>query len=269
VTQVVPAHVSGLCLGSGVASSSALARRPSLCEGDRMRLPRLRKSRLVAGGDSEAPHFDLDAPGSRFTMRPALAVGLGPDWMERSEEKGDFAKAAISSEFGKSWLDSDPDLGRVKVLKGTQGRGAAGWIPVVEWLGLHAAGGLVGLGASQAARAGIRRIRERIRQAKASNRRPLVSRGLAAFLAMEHVFETTDETQILHVEFAQEPSVLGGRSPTEPSYTGLEPWIVSLVNGSRRTRYVLVVSAEGDIEGCTTVPAGEFEPMFGLLPPTE
>ncbi len=97
----------------------------------------------------------------------------------------------------------------------------------------------------------------------------MVSRGLAATLAMEHVFETTDETEVLHVEVVQEPSVLGGRPPSETSYTGLEPWIVSLVNGSRRTRYVLVVSAEGDIEGCILVAAGEFEPMFGLLPPTE
>lgn len=86
---------------------------------------------------------------------------------------------------------------------------------------------------------------------------------------MEYVFEETDERQVLHVEAVQEPSVLGGRPPSELSYTGLEPWIVSLVNGSRKTRYVLVVSPEGDIEGCITAPAGEFDYMFGLLPPTE
>lgn len=130
-------------------------------------------------------------------------------------------------------------------------------------------GGLVGLAAGQAAREGIRRIREKIREAKASGHGPLVSRGLAAALATEHVFESTDETQVLHVEFAQEPSVLGGRAPTETSYTGLEPWIISLVNGSRRIRYVLVVAPDGDVQGCIMAPAGEFDPMFGLLRPTE
>jgi hypothetical protein len=71
------------------------------------------------------------------------------------------------------------------------------------------------------------------------------------------------------VEFVQEPSSLGGRRPTETSYTGLEPWVVSLVNEPRRMRYILVVSAEGEIEGCIAVEAGPFEAMFGLLPPTE
>ncbi len=86
---------------------------------------------------------------------------------------------------------------------------------------------------------------------------------------MEHVFEATDETEVLNVEFVQEPSVLGGRSPSETSYTGLEPWIVSLVNGSRRMRYVLVVSAEGEIQGLVTAKAGELDPIYGLLPPVE
>jgi hypothetical protein len=189
--------------------------------------------------------------------------------MERSEKQTGVARTAIGTEFGDDWLEEDPDIGEVRVLDGVQGRGAAAWIPVIEWLGLHAAGGLVGLGAGEAARAGLKRIRAKIERARSEDHRVMVSRGLAANLAMEHVFEMTDEMEVLHVEIAQEPSVLGGRPPSETSYTGLEPWIVSLVNGPRRTRYVLVVSAEGDIEGCISVAAGEFEPMFGLLPPTE
>lgn len=218
---------------------------------------------------SSSGQLDLDTPGSRFTMQPGMAVQVGRRWMEQSEKQTGVARTAISAEFGDDWLEEDPDIGEVRVLDGVQGRGAAAWIPVIEWLGLHAAGGLVGLGAGEAARAGLKRIRAKIERARSEDHRVMVSRGLAATLAMEHVFETTDETEILHVEIAQEPSVLGGRPPSETSYTGLEPWIVSLVNGPRRTRYVLVVGAEGDIEGCISVASVEFEPMFGLLPPTE
>ncbi len=88
-------------------------------------------------------------------------------------------------------------------------------------------------------------------------------------LAMEHVFETTDETDVLQIEFAHEPSSLAGRPLSETSYTGIEPWIVSLVNGSRKTRYVLAVSPEGDIEGCIATPVGAFEAMYSPLSPKE
>lgn len=225
----------------------------------------------LARSDRSGPRFDLEARGSRFTMRPALAIQMmGPKWRERAEERyKDAARLAIGSELGEDWLQPDPDLGKVKALNGSHGRGASGWIPVLEWLGLQAAGGIVGLGAAEGARAGIRRIREKIREARQDDHRPLVSRGLAAFLAMEYVFENTEEREVLHVEVAQEPSVLGGRPPSETSYTGLEPWIVSLVNGPRKTRYVLVVSPEGDIDGCITAAMGEFDYMFGLLPPTD
>jgi hypothetical protein len=233
-----------------------------------MEWPR-RKKHVATTAGPEPSSFDLDVPGSRFSMSLAAAIGLGPEWMEKSESKKDLARTAIAAGMGESWLEGDPELVKPKVLDGSIGRGASGWIPVLEWLGEHAVDGFIGFAAGEAARVSIRRIRERLQEATASGHRPMVSRGLAAALAMEHVFETTDETQVLHVEFAQEPSFLGGRPPTEPSYTGLEPWIVSLVNGSRRIRYVLVVAPDGDIRGCITSPAGEFDYMFGLLPPTE
>lgn len=88
-------------------------------------------------------------------------------------------------------------------------------------------------------------------------------------LAMEHVFETTDETDVLQVEFANEPSSLAGGSLSETNYTGIEPWIVSLVNGSRKTRYLLAVSPEGDIDGCIPTPVGAIEAMYSPLPPNE
>jgi hypothetical protein len=211
--------------------------------------------------------FDFEAAGSRFTMRPALAIQFGGQWREESESRSGVARDALVSEFGEGWLAHDDDLGDVRVIDGARGRGAAGWIPVLEWLGSAFGEELIGLGVGAAARAGIRRIRIKIKKAKKGDHLVLISRGLAAFIAMDHVFESTDETEVLHVEFAQEPSVLGGRAPMETSYTGYEPWIVSLVNGSRKIRYVLVVNPDGGIVGCITAPAGEFDHMFGLLPP--
>ena len=196
-------------------------------------------------------------------MRPALAIGFGGRWREESESRSGVAKDAIVSDLGEEWLARDAALGEVKAVDGVRGRGAAGWIPVLEWLGLQVAA----LGVAGGIRAGIRRVRDRIKEATEKDHRVLVSRGLAALLAMEHVFETTKETEVLSVEFVQEPSVLGGRPPSETSYTGLEPWIVSLVNGSRRMRYVLVVSAEGEVQGMASAEAGKLDPMYGLLPP--
>ena len=216
------------------------------------------------GGGSRSD-LGLELEGSRFVMRPALAIQFGGEWREKSETRSGVAREAITTDFGDDWLARDDVLGEVEAIDGIRGRGAAGWVPVLEWIGFQVAG----LGVAEGVRAAIRHLRERIQEAKAKGHRVLVSRGLAAALAMEHVFETTTETEVLNVEFVQEPSVLGGRPPTETSYTGLEPWIVSLVNGSRRMRYVLVVSAAGEVQGMVQAEAGEFDPDYGLLPPVD
>jgi hypothetical protein len=102
---------------------------------------------------------------------------------------------------------------------------------------LHAAGGVVSYGAGWATREVIRRIRNKIEEARSSEHRVMVSKGLAAALAAEHVFEMTNETDVLHAEFVHEPSSLAGRPITETSYTGIEPWIVPL----NRLRKLVVV----------------------------
>lgn len=213
------------------------------------------------------PSFDLEAQGSRFTIRAALAIQVGPDWIDRSEREAGVARRAVSTLFGDDWPGDDPDMGEVSVLDGAQGRGAANWIPIIEWLGDKAGGGLVGLAVGQAALAGIERIRTKIEEARSGGHRVMVSRGLAVRLAADHVFAATRETGILQAEFAEEPSSIAGRSVTETSYTGFEPWIVSLVNEARRTRYLLAVDPEGEIQGCLATPMGKFEPMFSPVPP--
>jgi hypothetical protein len=194
-------------------------------------------------------------------MRPALAIRVNREWVERSERETGVARRAIAVEFGEEWAADDADIGKVKVLDGVRGRGAAAWIPVVEWTGLQVASGLMG----QAALAGIERVWAKIRDARSSEHRVMVSRGLAATLAMRHVFETTNEKDLLQVEFIYEPSMLAGRPLTETSYTGIEPWIVSLVDGSQKSRYLVAVNPEGDIEGCIATPVGTFEAMYSPL----
>jgi hypothetical protein len=194
-------------------------------------------------------------------MRPAFPIRVDREWVERSERETGVARQAISVEFGEEWAADDADIGEVKVLDGILGRGAAAWIPVVEWTGLQVAGGLMG----QAALVGIERVWTKIRDARCGEHRVMVSRGLAAALAMRHVFETANEKDLLQVEFIYEPSMLAGRPLTETSYTGIEPWIVSLVNGSRKTRYLMAVSPEGGVEGCIATPIGTFEAMYSPL----
>lgn len=199
-------------------------------------------------------------------MRPAFAVQVGLEWRERSEKERGVARRAISAEFGDAWVgDSDG----MKVLDGVQGRGAAGWVPVLEWLGVQAAGGVISYGAGQAAGEIAKRIWAKVREARSAGHRVMVSRGMAAMLAIEHVLLETDESEVLTAEFVHEPSALAGRPVTETSYTGFEIWVVSLVNKSRTTRYLLAVSPDGEIEGCVPIPMGEFEAMFSPVPPSE
>ena len=209
--------------------------------------------------------FDLEAPGSRFTMRPAIAVQVGPEWRERSEKEAGVALRAISEEFGDAWIASDPDIGDITVLDGVQGRGAAGWVPVLEWVGLQGANGVISYGAGQVAGKVAKRIWAKVREARSAGHRVMISRGTAALLAIEHVLLEVDESEVLIAEFVHEPSSLAGRPVSETSYTAFEIWIVSLVNESRTTRYLLALSPEGDIDGCVPVPMGEFEAMFSPL----
>lgn len=195
-------------------------------------------------------------------MRPAFAIRVDREWVGRSERETGVARRAVAIELGAEWVADDADLGEVKVLDGVQGRGAAAWIPVVEWMGLQVASGLMG----QAALVGIERVWAKIQDARSGEHRVMVSRGLAATLAMRHVFETTNEKDLLQVEFIYEPSMLAGRPLTETSYTGIEPWIVSLVNGSRKARYLVAVNPGGDVEGCIATPVGTFEAMYSPLP---
>ncbi len=215
--------------------------------------------------ESSDSQLDLEAPGSRFTMRPAFAVQPGPEWRERSEREKGVARRAISAEFGDAWLSSDPIAGDVRVFDGVQGRGAAGWVPVLEWLGIQSTGGVISYGAGQIAG----RIWDKVREARSAGHRVIISRGMAALISSEYVLREIGEPEIVVCEFVHEPSALAGRPVSETSYTGFEIWIVSLVNESLTTRYLLAVTPDGEVEGCVPVPMGEFEAMFSPLSPSK
>jgi hypothetical protein len=79
---------------------------------------------------------------------------------------------------------------------------------------------------------------------------------MAVLLAIAHV-EGTGESGPLQVETADETTTIAGREPSESNYVGYEPWIVMLV--SRSTRYIVVVTPNGEIAGSLAIPMSEAE----------
>jgi hypothetical protein len=90
----------------------------------------------------------------------------------------------------------------------------------------------------------------------------LVSRGYAALLAIDHILSDGAEDGILDVEAVEEPSSFGGRSLTEISYVGADPWIVLLLNESRTRRYLVAVSPDGWILGAMGLPVDEIQRAY-------
>jgi hypothetical protein len=125
------------------------------------------------------------------------------------------------------------------------------------------------MAASQSVLAAYRQLRQKVEEAKASGHRVRVSRGLAVMLAAQHVVDECEDPGPLQLEFADEPSYLAGRPITETSYTGFEPWLVSLLNQARKRRYLLIIGPEGDVQGCVKTPLGAFEAMFSPVPPID
>lgn len=212
--------------------------------------------------------FDPDSPGSRFTMRPSIGLVAGEDMAVRAERgERDVARTAFSTLVGPWIMESHPELGEGRLVDGAVGRGAAGWMPVLEWFLEISAAGVVGAAAWEAVRHASREARavlDRIRGE--SKARFYVSRGLAALLAVEDVTQSGSEAGPLDIEAVEEPWTIGGDPPPEWNYVGVEPWIVLLVNRDRTARYVVVVRPDGTIAGRLRVEMGEFEGFFSRIP---
>lgn len=211
----------------------------------------------------EGMDWDFQAPGSRFTLRPAFAVVVPED--DWHEVAGGDARSALERQVG-SWAvdEADPELGAAVLVDGSAGRGAEVWIPVLEFLFDSAAKGVVGAAAGQAALA----IWRRLRRSRANGPDDVagspifVSRGAAVLLAAAHVHEAHNHEDSWALEAADEPMGMAGEATHEMGYAGVEPWIVLLRSASARMRCVVLVSPDGTILGATCTPLSEAELLF-------
>jgi hypothetical protein len=209
--------------------------------------------------------FDPEASAGRFNRRLAVAV-LVPeyDWPPYGSHE-DAIGEAVRQRAGAWLLEEDQTLGRPKAVNGSIGRGAEGWIPIVEW-GASAIGeGAIDLLIAAAAAEIIRRLRRRPEgQREEASKAPafFISRGMAAAVAADAVAREFGSDGALEVEAVEEPSSIAGIPISEISYVGFEPWIVLLRHIGRRSRYVVVVEPAGGISGLIESPLSEWEVLF-------
>ena len=210
---------------------------------------------------------DPNGQGSRFTGRVALAFtsrrhrrSIYENDPDRIDSRGVVRDA----------LGADPkafsEFGRGVVVDGGYGRGASGSAAVVEWT-LDAIGtGVMGAAAWAAVTSAARRMRALVEELWAAEVRFLVSRGTAIILAIAHVLEHFEETEVLDVEAATEPSSLRGMPASELNYVGAEPWLVALVNRPRTMRYIAAVEPDGRISGVLSLPMSEDDALYFDFP---
>jgi hypothetical protein len=136
---------------------------------------------------------------------------------------------------------------------------------VLEWAGAAAGAGVIGALSWEATKAmarGTARIIGRFRnrpEAKA-----YVSRGFATLIALDAVLRR-NESAILAVEAADEPSAFGEVPTPELNYVGIEPWVVLLVDFAAKRRWIVVVRPTAQVIGMLEVPLEEYEEMYSRV----
>lgn len=215
-----------------------------------------------------ADGWDPEAPGSRYTTRVALGLPVqGEEYMHRAErgEQG-LAEAVVRDVLGDT-PGIGSDLGSLQAVEGSLGRGASGWLAVAEWTADAIGQGVVGAAAWVSFIRVGRWLQERIEALDREGQRVLVSRGAAILLAANHVLSKTTEEGPLGCEAAEDPVSMSGDVPSEFNYTGIEPWLVSLVNADLTTRYVVAIGAEGMPLSLMQMPMTEVERVYSRLGP--
>jgi hypothetical protein len=216
-------------------------------------------------------HWDPEAPGSRFTRRPAIAItsrrGDRSIYDQDEADTGD-ARRVILETIDEEFLRDDSVLGEPRILDGSQGRGGAAWVPVIEWLANAGGQGAVGLGVSLALLRIGRRLRDVLARLRGADVSVLVSRGVAEALAVEDVVRRGLESEgAVDMESAVEAAFIGGGASPELNYVGADPWIVSLVIADRTKRYIVGVAPDGQIEGVIVLPISDTQRAYLPLPP--
>lgn len=210
---------------------------------------------------------DRETPGSRFTSHVGFAVIRGASGASPYAEGSDTgdAQAVVASLLDEIPAAETSALGERSAIQGAYGRGASAWIPVLEFALSAAIAGVIGNAAWEQLKTGARQVRNLLRSWRSDNAKVLVSRGAAALVAIQHVVES-GESGILDVEAVEEPSAVAGRETPEMNYVGIEPWLVSLVNESRTTRFVVAVDPQGEVLDSMRLPMSEQEAIYGLPP---
>lgn len=213
------------------------------------------------GGD-----FDPENSGGRFNPSLAIAI-LVPeyDWVPYGSSPEAIGRA-VEGRAGAWLLEKEPQLGKPRAVDGSVGRGAEGWIPVVEWAAEAVGQGIVDLALAASAAAILKRLRRRGKDVSgAEAAKPVgfyISRGMAAAVAADDVANSFGDRGPLEVEAVEEPSGIMGVPASETSYVGTEPWVVLLRNVEAAQRYYVVIAPNGEIMGRIETPLLEWETMF-------
>jgi hypothetical protein len=199
--------------------------------------------------------FDPDDPRGRWNRHPAIAFLVGME-----TEKTPPAEEAIRQHVGSWVLEDIPELGTGRVIAGSFGRGWEAGVPVVEWIGITAAGGIVGGAAWHAFVALVQRLRKE-RATRSGNRsfNFVVSRGAAAAIAADDITRSFGDDGLLEIQAVEEPSGIAGGPVHEISYVDFEPWIVLARSSVRQMRYVVVVEPNGEVAGRIKSPLSDWE----------
>lgn len=160
-------------------------------------------------------------------------------------------------------------MGVPRVVDGSDGRGAAAWVPVVEWALELAIPGVIGGAAWAGVARGARWARQLVVRLHRDQVQFYVSRGFAALIAIGYVLDEGLEYGVLDVELVEKLSRFGGRGVSELNYVGAEAWLVALLNEDRSRRYIVAVSPEGEAQGALALPVSEIERVYLGLPPRD
>jgi len=200
--------------------------------------------------------------GSRFSKRPGIAVQTG----ERGEDPSGFdgdtgdARARIVSALGGEPGPLD-GLGKPSIGNASYGRGAAGWIAVVEWGSGALASGVVGNAAYDSLKSAARAFARVVRTTRERDARVLVNGTGAALIAAADLVEVVPDSDF-YVEATQEFAAVAGHSPTEPNPVGVEPWLVVIVDLTCERRWIYVITVTGEIATKTSVAISELELLY-------